>query len=122
MRNIVPDIRTNQERQRGGWVCEWPLASLTAFRKTSIIRTVSLLGIGTCREKSENYLRPLNHRKSDSYAAPAAECRSAGAGISNPKGGGPSPGCRPEVFPVRAPRRDRNPDRLPPRATRQRAL
>ena len=38
--------------------------------------------------------RPLNHRKSDSYATPATERRSAGAGISHPKGGGPSPGRR----------------------------
>src|SRR5262249_31169083 len=54
--------------------------------------------------------------------ASTAERRSAGSGISNPEGSGPSPGCRPEAFPVRPPRRDRNPDRLPSWATRQRAL
>src|SRR5262249_59938814 len=35
------------------------------------------------RAKSEGHSRPLNHRKSDSYAAPAAQRRSAGAGISH---------------------------------------
>src|SRR5262249_45757546 len=40
--------------------------------------------------------------------------------ISDPEGGGPPPGCRAQAFPVRPPRRDRDPDRLPPRATRQR--
>src|SRR5215472_11188767 len=71
---------------------------------------------------SEHPSPPLNHPKSDSYAAPTAERRSAGSGISNPEGSGPSPGCRPEAFPVRPPRRGRNPDRLPSWATRQRAL
>src|SRR5262249_7905782 len=73
-------------------------------------------------EKSGHPSPPLNHRKSDSYATPAAERRSAKAGISDLEGGGPSPGCRPQTFPVRPPRRDSNPDRLPPWATRQRTL
>src|SRR5262249_43497432 len=72
--------------------------------------------------KSEGHSRPLSHRKSDSYAAPAAQRRSAGAGISDPEGGGPSPGCRSQAFPVRPPRRDGDPDRLPPWTTRQRTL
>src|SRR5262249_35225267 len=55
--------------------------------------------------KSEGHSRPLNHRKSDSYTASAAQCRSAGAGISDPEGGGPPPGCRPQAFAVRPPRR-----------------
>src|SRR5262249_55329860 len=63
--------------------------------------------------KSEGRSRPLNHRKSDSYAAAAAQRRSAGAGISDPEGGGASPGCRPQAFPVRPPRCDGDPDRLP---------
>jgi type 1 fimbriae regulatory protein FimB/type 1 fimbriae regulatory protein FimE len=37
-------------------------------------------------EKSEDQVPPLNHRKSDSYTAPAAERRSAGSGVSNPEG------------------------------------
>jgi hypothetical protein len=54
---------------------------------------------GICRGKSEHPSRPLKHRKSDSYAAPTAQRRSAGAGISDPEGSGPSPGCRPQAFP-----------------------
>ena len=85
--------------------------------------TESLLPIsGISCEKSAPRSPPLNHRKSDSYAAPATQRRSAGAGISDRERSGASPGCRPQAFPVRPPRRDRNPDRLPPRATRQRAL
>ena len=77
---------------------------------------------GISPEKSAHRTQPLNHRKSDSYAAAAAERRSAGARIPNPEGSRPSPGCRPQAFPVRPPRCDRNPDRLPPRLTRQRTV
>src|SRR5262249_47043793 len=72
--------------------------------------------------ESEGHSRPLNHRKSDSYAAAAAQRRSAGAGISDPEGGGPPPGCRSQAFPLRPPRRDGDPDRLPPWPARQRTL
>src|SRR5262249_23199810 len=61
---------------------------------------------GISREKSEHQVPPLNHRKSDSYTAPAAQRRSAGAGISDPEGSGPSPRCRPQALPVRPPRCD----------------
>src|SRR5262249_1088580 len=85
--------------------------------------TESLLSMrGICLEKSEHPVPPLNHRKSDSYTAPAAQLRSPRAAISDPEGGGPSPGCRPQAFSVRPPRRDGYPDRLSPWATRPRTL
>src|SRR5262249_23817983 len=100
-----------------------PAATAITTNLSDACYTESCLPIrGICREKSEHHPQSLNHRKSDSYAAPTPERRFARAGISDPKGGGPSPGCRPEVFPVWAPRRDRNPDRLPTRSSRQRTL
>src|SRR5215470_10648834 len=109
-----------QARQPNGGLIVIP-DIFTDVHCAEIISLAARSGLPAC-EKSEHPSPPLNHPKSDSYAAPTAERRSAGSGISNPEGSGPSPGCRPEAFPVRPPRRDRNPDRLPSWATRQRAL
>src|SRR5262249_52596918 len=73
-------------------------------------------------EKSGHPSPTLNHRKSDSYATPAAQRQSARAGISNPKGGRPPPVSRAQALPVRASRPDRYSDRLPSRAKPQRTL
>ena len=40
---------------------------------------------GICHEKSEGHSRPPNHRKSDSYAAPAAQRRSGEREYLTPK-------------------------------------
>jgi hypothetical protein len=86
-RHRLPAVYPYRYYAASGGLLSYGSEQADVFRRAAY--TDRFLHIGAISgEKSAYRTQTLNHRKSDSYAAPAAQRRSAGAGISDPEGSG----------------------------------